>query len=99
MGYRGPRDPVPRGTELDGNSTADETVLLTEEEDTTVIALEAASRGAEPDGRGLGDGSVLQGVELSETGRDEANMVGKGATEVTLLFVRSYPGPSWRLTC
>lgn len=36
---------------------------------------------------------VPKGAELRGIGRDEANVLGSGATEVTLLFGELYPGP------
>lgn len=93
VGYGGPRGPVPRGIEFDGNSTAVETVFRTEEVERTVIALGAVLSGTGTDGRELGFDPVPEGAELRGIGSDEANVLGSGATEVTLLFSKSYPGP------
>ena len=44
-------------------------------------------------GRGGEIDPVPEGAELRGIGRDEANVLGSGATEVTLLFSESDPGP------
>lgn len=90
VGYGGPRGPVPRGTEFDGNSTAVETVLSREVE-RSVIALGAVLRGTEPEESELAYDPVPEGAELRGMGTDEANVLGRGATEVTLLFTKSFP--------
>ena len=41
VGYGGPRGPVPRGTEMDGNCTVLETELGMEEPESAVLAVEA----------------------------------------------------------
>lgn len=93
VGYGGPRGPVPRGIELDGNCTAVEAVFCTDELDEAVIALGAVLRGTETDGSGMESDPVPEGAELRGIGTDDANVLGSGATEVTLLFSKSYPGP------
>lgn len=94
VGYGGPRGPVPRGTEFDGNSTAVETVLSREEVERRVMALGAVLRGTEPEGSGLAYDPVPEGAELRGIGTDEPDVLGRGATEVTLLFSKSFPSDS-----
>lgn len=101
VGYGGPRGPVPRGIDLDGNCTAVETVFSVEELESAVLAIGAGlggtlySRvwGGRMNVGGLEFDLVLEGAELRGIGTDEANVLGSGATEVTLLFSASFPGP------
>ena len=64
-----------------------------EELESAVTALGAVLSGTETDGRGMEFNPVPEGIELIGMGRDEADVLGSGATEVTLLFSALYPGP------
>lgn len=58
-----------------------------------MIALGAVLSGTETEGRGMEFNPVPEGTELRGIGRDEADVLESGATEVTLLFSALYPGP------
>lgn len=64
-----------------------------EELGSAVIALGAVLNGTETDGRGMEFNPVPEGAELRGIDRDEADVLGSGATEVTLLFSALYSGP------